>query len=67
VIVTDLEDARGQAVVAEIGSSGGEAVYLRQGVSLEESWPAVIEATERRFGRLDGNGRERRDRDHVQG
>ena len=53
VIVTDLDDARGQAVFAEIGSSGGEAIYLHQDVSLEESWPAVIEASERRFGRLD--------------
>jgi len=53
VIVTDLDDARGQAVLAEIGGASGEAVYLRQDVSLEESWPAVIEASERRFGRLD--------------
>ena len=53
MIVTDLDDARGQAVFAEIGSSGGEAIYLHQDVSLEESWPAVIEASERRFGRLD--------------
>jgi NAD(P)-dependent dehydrogenase (short-subunit alcohol dehydrogenase family) len=53
VIVTDLDDALGQAVVDKIGSAGGEAIYLRQDVSLEESWPAVIEATERRFGRLD--------------
>jgi len=53
VIVTDLDDARGQAVVAEIGGASGEAVYLRQDVSLEESWPAVIEPSERRFGRLD--------------
>jgi NAD(P)-dependent dehydrogenase (short-subunit alcohol dehydrogenase family) len=53
VIVTDLDDARGQAVVAEIGGASGEAVYLHQDVSLEDSWPGVIEATERRFGRLD--------------
>ena len=53
MIVTDLDDARGQAVLAEIGGASGEAVYLRQDVSLEESWPAVIEASERRFGRLD--------------
>src|SRR6516165_2966443 len=53
VIVTDLDDARGQAGLAEIGGASGEAVYLRQDVSLEESWPAVIEASERRFGRLD--------------
>ena len=33
-------------------SAGGEAIYLHQDVSVEESWPGVIEATERRFGRL---------------
>jgi NAD(P)-dependent dehydrogenase (short-subunit alcohol dehydrogenase family) len=53
VVVTDLDDPRGQAVVAEIGSAGGEALYHHQDVSLEESWPGVIQATERRFGRLD--------------
>jgi NAD(P)-dependent dehydrogenase (short-subunit alcohol dehydrogenase family) len=34
-------------------SAGGEAIFLHQDVSIEESWPGVIEATERRFGRLD--------------
>src|ERR1700737_4497783 len=53
VIVTDLDDPRGQALVDKIGSDGGEAVYLHQDVSLEENWPEVIAATERRFGRLD--------------
>jgi NAD(P)-dependent dehydrogenase (short-subunit alcohol dehydrogenase family) len=50
VIVTDLDDPRGQALVDKIG---GEAVYLHQDVSLEESWPGVIDDAERRFGRLD--------------
>src|SRR5213083_1730501 len=53
VVVTDLDDARGQALVERIISAGGEAVYLHQDVSLEDSWPSVIEATEQRFGRLD--------------
>jgi NAD(P)-dependent dehydrogenase (short-subunit alcohol dehydrogenase family) len=53
VIVTDLDDPRGQVLVDKIGSDGGEAVYLHQDVSLEESWPGVIDAAERRFGRLD--------------
>jgi NAD(P)-dependent dehydrogenase (short-subunit alcohol dehydrogenase family) len=53
VVVTDLDDPRGQALVDTIGTAGGEAVYLHQDVSLEESWPGVIEASERRFGRLD--------------
>jgi NAD(P)-dependent dehydrogenase (short-subunit alcohol dehydrogenase family) len=53
VVVTDLDDTGGQSVVDEISSAGGEALFLRQDVSIEESWPGVIEATERRFGRLD--------------
>ena len=50
VVVTDVDDAGGQAV---IGSAGGEAIFLHQDVTLEETWPGIIEATERRFGRLD--------------
>ena len=53
VIITDIDDPRGQALVDKIGSDSGEVVYLHQDVSLEESWPGVIDATERRFGRLD--------------
>ena len=53
VVVTDLDDTGGQAVVDKIGSAGGEAIFLHQDVRLEESWPGIIEATERRFGRLD--------------
>src|SRR5271163_3522653 len=53
VVVTDLDDIRGQAVVDDIGKAGGAAAYLHQDVSLEESWPDVIEATKQRFGRLD--------------
>src|SRR6202040_4198939 len=53
VAVTDMDDAGGQAVVDKIRSSGGEAIFLHQDVTLEESWPGIIEATERRFGRLD--------------
>jgi NAD(P)-dependent dehydrogenase (short-subunit alcohol dehydrogenase family) len=39
-------------VVDKIGSAGGEAIFLHQDVSLEESWPGIIEATERDFGHL---------------
>jgi len=39
--------------VDKIGSAGGSAVFLHQDVTLEETWPGVIEAAERRFGRLD--------------
>jgi NAD(P)-dependent dehydrogenase (short-subunit alcohol dehydrogenase family) len=39
--------------VDKIGSAGGSAVFLHQDVTLEETRPGVIEAAERRFGRLD--------------
>jgi len=53
VVITDLDDAGSRSVVDKIAGAGGEAICLHQDVSLEESWPGVIEATERRFGRLD--------------
>jgi len=53
VVVTDLDDAGGQGVVDRIASADGNAIFLHQDVSTEESWPNVIEATERCFGRLD--------------
>src|SRR5499427_2339101 len=52
VVITDIDDAGAQAVVGKIVAAGGEAICLHQDVSIEEEWPGVIEATERRFGRL---------------
>ena len=37
VVVTDLDDTGGRAVVDKIESAGGEAIFLHQDVSLEES------------------------------
>jgi NAD(P)-dependent dehydrogenase (short-subunit alcohol dehydrogenase family) len=51
-VITDIDDAGAQAVVGRIAAAGGEAICLHQDVSIEEDWPGVIEATERRFGRL---------------
>ena len=53
VVVTDMDDTGGRSVVNKISGAGGEAIYLHQDVTLEETWPVVIEATERSFGRLD--------------
>jgi NAD(P)-dependent dehydrogenase (short-subunit alcohol dehydrogenase family) len=49
VVITDIDDAGAQAVVGRIGAAGGEAICLHQDVSIEEDWPPVIEATERRL------------------
>ena len=52
VVITDLDDAAGQAVAEKVGGAGGEAIYLHHDVTVEEGWPAIIETAERRFGRL---------------
>ena len=53
VAVTDVDDAAGEAVVADITKAGGEAIYLSQDVSEEARWPQVVGAVEKRYGRLD--------------
>lgn len=53
VFVTDLDEARGRAVVDKIKSVRGEAAYLHQDVAVEAGWPPVIDAAERQYGRLD--------------
>jgi NAD(P)-dependent dehydrogenase (short-subunit alcohol dehydrogenase family) len=53
VVITDLDVARGEALAAEIAGRGGGALFLRQDVTDEAAWPAVIAAAEGAFGRLD--------------
>lgn len=53
VAVTDVDDAAGEAVVADIRRAGGEATYLHQDVTEEARWPEVIAEVETRFRRLD--------------
>src|SRR5260370_39986239 len=52
VVVTDLDDPRGQALVADIGSAGGEAGDLPQDPRLGKSWPRLSQAAGRRLGRV---------------
>jgi NAD(P)-dependent dehydrogenase (short-subunit alcohol dehydrogenase family) len=53
VLVTDIDDALGKAVVARIEQAGGKAHYVYHDVRDEVSWPAVIAEAEKSFGRLD--------------
>lgn len=53
VVVTDIDRTGGQRVVDEIAAAGGAAMFLSQDVTDEARWPAVIEAAERGYGRLD--------------
>jgi NAD(P)-dependent dehydrogenase (short-subunit alcohol dehydrogenase family) len=50
VAITDVQDAKGQALAAELGDA---AVYLHHDVTSEEAWIEVVAEVERRFGRLD--------------
>lgn len=50
VVVTDVAEEQGQALVAEIGSS---AVFHQHDVSDESSWAALVAATLEQFGRID--------------
>ena len=53
VVITDIDDGRGERVADAIRGAGGEALYRHQDVSLEEGWSGIIDAAESRFGRLD--------------
>jgi NAD(P)-dependent dehydrogenase (short-subunit alcohol dehydrogenase family) len=50
VLVTDIDAAQGQEVVADIIRKGGSAAFLKQDVSEEKRWPEVVA----RWKKLDG-------------
>jgi NAD(P)-dependent dehydrogenase (short-subunit alcohol dehydrogenase family) len=53
LVLGDINDAGGSAVVAQIKAAGGEAVYIHLEVTSESDWVAAVAAAEREFGRLD--------------
>jgi 3(or 17)beta-hydroxysteroid dehydrogenase len=50
VVLTDLNEADGQAVADSIGK---KAIFIRHDVTSEDNWVAVIQQTQEHFGRLD--------------
>ncbi|MCA0900117.1 MULTISPECIES: glucose 1-dehydrogenase [Microbulbifer] len=50
VILSDIDDVRGQAVCSEIG---GAAHYIHLDVADESQWDSISSAIEQQFGRLD--------------
>ena len=48
LVLTDLDDAGGQALAGETGGT-----YVHHDVADEAAWPAVVDAAEKGFGRLD--------------
>jgi NAD(P)-dependent dehydrogenase (short-subunit alcohol dehydrogenase family) len=53
VVVADVNDDAGRAVVEELRSAGGEAVYVHADVSKSVEAEAMIRTAEESFGRLD--------------
>lgn len=53
VVVTDINEEALQETVEAIRMLGGEALGIRQDVSVEEDWQEVVLKTEAEFGQLD--------------
>lgn len=53
VVIGDVQDDRGQAVVDEIEQRGGAAAYVHLDVTDEQDWNRAVASTVDRFGRLD--------------
>lgn len=47
VVLTDLNEEKGQALAAELGEN---AVFVKQNVTSEEDWAAVLATAEEKFG-----------------
>jgi 3(or 17)beta-hydroxysteroid dehydrogenase len=50
VVITDINDAAGQALAAEIGD---DAIFVHHDIAQEADWQKVVDAAVKRFGRLD--------------
>lgn len=53
VVISDLDDAAGEALAAALRAEGSEVSFLHQDVADEAAWPALIDSIEQRHGRLD--------------
>jgi len=53
VVVTDVQDAKGDDLVGSIKNAGGKARYLHHDVTSEDAWIGVVADIEKTEGRLD--------------
>ena len=53
VIVADILDQEGKAVVADIEKAGGEATFMSLDVTSEDQWKAAVDRTVATYGGLD--------------
>ena len=52
IAAVDINDAEGEKIVKEIESIGGEAIYIHADVSSASDCKAMVEKTEKQFGKL---------------
>ena len=53
VVITDIQDLKGEEMVAAIKKAGGKARFLHHDVTSEAAWEGVIADVEKTEGRLD--------------
>ncbi|GAA4778697.1 SDR family NAD(P)-dependent oxidoreductase [Olivibacter ginsenosidimutans] len=53
VVISDVNDEHGQAVVAEITNNGGDAIYVRADTAVPEDVENLVNKTVAQYGRLD--------------
>lgn len=53
VLVTDIDEAGGEAVVTTITEAGGRADFVKHDVSSEQAWGVALAQVEQEFGGLD--------------
>src|ERR1700730_5073279 len=53
VVISDIDDLRGNELASEIGTSGQQAIYLSHDVTDEARWQEFVAEIERRYRRLD--------------
>ncbi len=52
VVVGDLQDEMGEAVVASVNAEGGDAIYVHQDVTSESDWANVVSETVKKYGSI---------------
>lgn len=52
VVICDIQDAMGEALVGDINAAGGDAMYQHLDVTSESEWAAAVDATVAKYGAL---------------
>lgn len=53
VILTDIDEERGENLAQEIRDTGAQALFIRHDVTSEDDWQSVFSTLTERYGRLD--------------